>query len=205
MVDGQQKLISNYRATRGNIDANIKITQLEMKDQETLGEYLASFRTLIEMKLKNLTQWNTEYNDTDTFHVCKGINKPRLRSHMLPHVHKYSSYREFFNNIEEEWDQGYIMEDDFMENPKQEVNKIQHWDEQTSNDTQDMLIQVEICHIFQKYGRQPPPFGQYRGQRPHDHRQYNGKPYRGGGHRPKTPRPFTPRHQNTMVANQAYT
>ena len=44
---------------------------------------------------------------------------------MLPQVHKYSSYKEFFNSIEEEYDRGYIMEDDFIEKPKQEVNDIQ--------------------------------------------------------------------------------
>ena len=67
-----------------------------------------------------------------------------------------------------------------------------------------MMIQAEICQIFQKYGRQPLPYGQYRGQKPSDKRQYGKKSYRGGGYRHSAPRMSAPRHQNTMVANQAY-
>ena len=70
-----KKLISNYRATKGNIDANIKITQLEMKEEETVGEYLARYRTLIKTKLKTRSQWLSDYNDIDAFHVCNRINK----------------------------------------------------------------------------------------------------------------------------------
>ena len=187
-----KKLISNYGATKGNMDANIKITQLEMKEEETVGEYLARSRTLIKTKLKDRNQWLMDYNDTDAFHVCNRINKARLRSCMLPRVQKYSSYKEFFDSIEEEWDRGYIMEDDFIEKPKQEFNELQYWEEQTPEDQQEMMIQAEICQIFQKYGRQPPPYGQYRGQRPTDSRQYSGKPYRGGGYRSSAPRMSVP-------------
>ena len=36
-----KKLISNYGTIKGNIEANVKITKLQMKDDKTLGEYLA--------------------------------------------------------------------------------------------------------------------------------------------------------------------
>ena len=86
-----KKLVSNYRSTRGSIKANIKIAQLQMLEEETVGEYLARSRTLIKTKLKDHTQWNSEYNDTDAFHICNGISKPRLQSCMLPRIHRYSS------------------------------------------------------------------------------------------------------------------
>ena len=36
-----KKLISNYGTIKGNIKASVKITKLQMNDDETLGEYLA--------------------------------------------------------------------------------------------------------------------------------------------------------------------
>ena len=53
-----KKLISNYGTIKGNIKANVKITKLQMKDEETLGEYLARARTLIKPNL------NTHHNGT---------------------------------------------------------------------------------------------------------------------------------------------
>ena len=78
-----KKLISNYGTIKGNIEASVKITKLQMKEEETLGEYLAQARTLIKTKLKHPSQWHTEYNDTDAFHMCNRLNKPRLKYHML--------------------------------------------------------------------------------------------------------------------------
>ena len=46
-----------------------------------------------------------------------------------------------------------MMEDDFKEKPKQEVNDIHYWDEQIPEDPQDMMIQAEVCQIYQRYGR----------------------------------------------------
>ena len=117
-----QKLISNYGTIKGNIEANVKLTKLQMNEDETLGKYLARARMLIKTKLKNPAQWHTEYNDTDAFHVCNGLIKPRLKFCMLSRVHKQRSYKELFKNIEEEWRIGYFMEEDFADLPKQEVN-----------------------------------------------------------------------------------
>ena len=44
-----KKLISNYGTIKGNIEANVKLTKLQM-NEETLGEYLARARTLITRK-----------------------------------------------------------------------------------------------------------------------------------------------------------
>ena len=49
-----KKLISNYGTIKGNIEANIKITKLQMNEDETIEEYLARARTLIKTKLKNM-------------------------------------------------------------------------------------------------------------------------------------------------------
>ena len=63
---------------------------------------------------------------------------------------------------------------------------------------------AEINEVYHRYGRYPTQCG-YRasGPRPQEIRV----PFRGGqgGQRPYTPRHNTPRHQNTTVANQAYT
>ena len=84
-----KKLISNYRSTRSSIEANVKITKLQMMEEEMVGEYLACARTVIKAKLKDQLQWHSEYNNTDAFHMCNRISKPRLKSHMLSRVHKY--------------------------------------------------------------------------------------------------------------------
>ena len=175
-----KKLISNYGTIKGNIEAKVKITKLQMKDDEPLGEYLAQTRTLIKTKLKNPLQWHTEYNDTDAFHVCNGLNKPRLKYHMLSRVHKMDSYKDLFANIEEEWSHGYFIEEYFAEEPKQEVNEIQSWDEQAPKDPQEALMYTEINYVYHKHGRQPPPYTSYQGSRP----QGSGHPFtrgRGGG------------------------
>ena len=85
-----------------------------------------------------------EYNDTDVFHVCNGLNKPRLKYRMLSRMHKQDSYKDLFTNIEEEWGHGYFIEENFAEEPKQEVNEIQSWDEQAPEDPQEALMQAEI-------------------------------------------------------------
>ena len=38
---------------------------------------------------------------------------------------------------------GYFIEENFAEHPKQEVNEIQSWDDQTPEDLQEVIIQAE--------------------------------------------------------------
>ena len=199
-----KKLISNYGTIIGNIKDNVKITKLQMKDDEPLGEYLAQARTLIKTKLKNPLQWHTEYNDTDAFHVCNGLNKPRLKYHKLSRIHKMDSYKDLFANIKEEWSHGYFIEKNFTEEPKQEMNKIQCWDEQAPKDPQEALMYAEINYVYHKHGRQPPPYTLYQEPRP----QGSGHPFtrgRGGGPQSGMLQPPGPRQSSTTIANQAYT
>ena len=53
---------------------------------------------------------------------------------MLPWVYKYNLYKECFDKIEDEWDHRYFMEDDFREQPKQEVNDTQDCDTSVPDD-----------------------------------------------------------------------
>ena len=56
----KQKLMSNYGSTKSRIDASLKLRDITMTDDETVGKYLAWARTLIKTKLRTTTQWNTE-------------------------------------------------------------------------------------------------------------------------------------------------
>ena len=158
-----KKLTSNCSSTRSSIEANVKIDKLQMTNEETVGEYLARARTLIKTKLKNLAQWSTEYNDMEAFHVCNGLIKAKLKSRMLPWVSKYNSYKDCFNNIENEWNCGYFIEDNFAEQskPATEVNKIQEWEEAIVNDPHEVELLAEVNEVYQCYGRQPPQSNQY--------------------------------------------
>ena len=45
--------------------------------------------------------------------MCNRLIKTGLKSRMLRRVSQFKMYKELFNNIEEEWEQSYFMEDDF--------------------------------------------------------------------------------------------
>ena len=47
----KRKLTSNYGATKSRIDAAIQLKNIAMKENETVGEYLARARTLLKAKL----------------------------------------------------------------------------------------------------------------------------------------------------------
>ena len=54
----KRKLTSNYRSTRSEIEASVKISKLSMNSEETVGEYLARAKTLVKSKLKDATAWH---------------------------------------------------------------------------------------------------------------------------------------------------
>ena len=109
----KRKLTSNYGSTRSGIEASVKISKLSMNSEETVGEYLARAKTLVKSKLKDATAWHHDIDEVDAYHVCNGIIKTGLKSRMLRRLSQFKTYKDLFNNIEEEWDQSYFMEDDF--------------------------------------------------------------------------------------------
>ena len=109
----KRKLTSNYGSTRSGIEASIKISKLSMNSEETVGEYLARAKTLVKSKLKETTAWHHDIDKADAYHVCNRIIKTGLKSRMLRRLSQFKSNKDLFNNIEEEWDQSYFMEDDF--------------------------------------------------------------------------------------------
>ena len=109
----KRKLASNYRSTRSGIEASVKISNLSMNSEETVGEYLTRAKILIKSKLKDATAWHHDIDEADTYHVCNGIIRTGLKSRMLRRLSQFKSYKDLFNNIEEEFDQSYFMEDDF--------------------------------------------------------------------------------------------
>ena len=50
--------MSNYRSTRSGIEASLKISNLTMKSEETVGEYLMRAKTLVKSKIKDATSWH---------------------------------------------------------------------------------------------------------------------------------------------------
>ena len=83
-----------------------------MNSEETVGEYLARAKTLVKSKLKDATAWHHNIDEADAYHVFNGIIKTGLKSRML-RLSQFKSYKDLFNNIEEEWDWSYFMEYDF--------------------------------------------------------------------------------------------
>ena len=125
----KRKLTSNYRSTQSGIEASVKISKLSMNSEEPVGEYLARAKTLIKSKLKDATAWNHDVDKADTYHVCNGIIRTGLKSRMLRRLSQFKSYKDLFNNKDEEWDRSYFMEDDFTSkedtpNTATEVDKI---------------------------------------------------------------------------------
>ena len=101
------------------------------------------------------------------------------------------------------------MEDDFAgkeDTPPTaaEVDKINTWNETTTDDPVEAEMLAEVNEVYHKYSRYPTQHGYLTpGPRPQTFRS----PFRGGrgNQRPFTSRYNNPRHQNTTVANQAYT
>ena len=204
----KRKLTSNYGSTISGIEASVKISKLSMNSEETVGKYLTRVKTLVKSKLKDATSWHHDIDKADAYHVCNGLIKTGLKSRMLRRVSQFKTYKDLFNNIEDEWDWSYFMEDDFTgkeDTPTTttELDKINAWNETTTDDPIEAEILVEVNEVYDKYSRYPTHRRYWTpGSRPQNSRT----PFRGGQGYQKT---FTPRynsrHQNTTVANQAYT
>ena len=205
----KRKLTSNYGSTRSGIEASVKISKLSMNSEETVGEYLARAKTLVKSKIKDATSWHQDIDEADTYHVCSRLLKTELKSRMLRTVSKFKTYKDLFNNIEDEWERSYFMEDDFpgkegTPSTAAEVDEIYALDEATTDDPMEAEMLAEVNEVYHKYGRYPTQRGYWTsGRRPQNFRA----PFRGGrgNHRPFTPHYNNPRHLNTTVANQAYT
>ena len=180
-----------------------------MNSEETVGEYLARAKTLVKSKLKDATSWYQDIDEADAYHVCKGLIKTGLKTMMLRRVSQFKTYKDLFSNIEDEWDRSYFMEDDFAgkeDTPTTatEVNKINAWNETITDDPVEAEILAEVNEVYHKYSRYPMHRWYWTpGPRPQNSRVL----FRGGRGYQKSfmPRYNNPRHQNTTVANQAYT
>ena len=102
--DIKRKLMSNYGSTRSGTEASVKISKLSMTSEETVREYLARARTLVKSKIKNIAMWNSMFDEVDAYHICNRLLKTGLKTRMLRRVSQFKTYKDFFNNIEEEWE-----------------------------------------------------------------------------------------------------
>ena len=135
----KRKLTSNYRSTPSGIKASVKISKLFMNSEETVGEYLTRAKTLVKSKLKDATAWHHDIDEADAYHICNGIIKTGLKSRMLRRISQFKTYKDLFNIIEDECDQSYFMEDNFIgkeDSPTtaMKVDEINAWNETTSDD-----------------------------------------------------------------------
>ena len=178
----KRKLASNYGSTQSGIEASVKISKLSMNSEETVGEYLMRAKTLVKSKLKDATAWHHDIDEADAYHVCNGIIKTGLKSRMLRRISQFKTYKDLFNNIEDEWDQSYFMEDDFASKEDTpttatEVDKINAWNETITDDPVEAEILVEVNEVYHKYGRYPTHHGYWT---PGPRSQNSRAPFRGG-------------------------
>ena len=177
--DIKRKLTSNYGSTRSGIEASVKISKLSMTSKETVGEYLARARTLVKLKIKNIAMWNSTFDKADAYHVCNRLLKTELKTWMLRRVSQFKNYKDFFNNIEDEWEQSYFMEDDFAgkddtTTTTAEVDEIYTWNETSSDDPTEAEMMAEVNQVYHKYGQYPPsPYNVVTGHRDPDFRDSN--------------------------------
>ena len=140
-----RKLTSNYGSTQSGIEASVKISKLSMNSEETVGEYLTRAKTLVKSKLKDATAWHHDIDEADAYYVCNGIIK---------------TYKDLFNNIEEEWDRSYFMGDDFASKEDTpttatDIEEINTWTETATDDPVESGILAEVNEVYHKYGRYP--------------------------------------------------
>ena len=207
--DIKRKLMSNYGSTQSRIEASVKISKLSMSSDETVGEYLTGARTLIKSKIKNIAMWHTEFDEADAYHMCNRLLKTGLKSRILRRVSQFKTYTNFFDHIKDKWERSYFMEDDFAEqnntqSTTAEVDKIYTLNKAIPVDQTEADMLVEVNEVYHRYGRYPSQCDYWApGPRP----QGTQAPFRGGqgGQKPHFARHSTPKHQNTTIANQAYT
>ena len=178
----KRKLTSNYGSTRSGIEASVKISKLSMNSEKTVGKYLTRAKTLVKSKLKDATAWHHDIEKADAYHICNVIIRTGLKSRMLRRISQFKSYKDLFNNIEEEWEWSYFMEDDFASkddtpNTVTEVDKINTWNGTTMDNPVEAEILAEVKKVYHKYGRYPSHHGYWNtGPRSHN----PGAPFRGG-------------------------
>ena len=135
-----------------------------MNSEETVGEYLARAKTLVKSKLKDATAWHHDIDEADAYHICNGIIKTGLKSRMLRRLSQLKTYKDLFNNIEEEWDWSYFMEDDFASKEDApttatDIDEINTWTETTTDDPVEAEILAEVNKVNHKYSRYPSHHG----------------------------------------------
>ena len=157
----KRKLTSNYGSTQSELEASVNISKLTMNSKEPVGNNLARAKTLVKSKLKDATSWYQDIDEADAYHLCNGLIRTGLKSRMLRRVFQFKTYKELFNNIEEEWERSYFMEDDFAgkeDTPTTatEVDEIKAWNEATTYDPVEAEILAEVNEVYHKYGRPVP-------------------------------------------------
>ena len=177
----KRKLTSNYGSTRSRIEASVKISKLTMNSEETVGEYLTRAKTLVKSKLKDATSWHQDIDEADAYHICNGLIRTGLKSRMLRRISQFKTYKELFNNIEDEWERSYFMEDDFTgkeDTPTTatEVGEINAWNDATTDNPVEAEILAKVNEVYHKYGRYPTHHGYWTpGPRPQNSRaQFRG-------------------------------
>ena len=100
----KRKLTSNYISMRSGIEASVKISKLTMNSEKTVGKYLTRAKTLVKSKLKDTISWHSYIDKADAYHVCNRLIKTGIKSRMLRRVSQFKTYKDLFNNIEEEWE-----------------------------------------------------------------------------------------------------
>ena len=149
----KRKLTTNYGATKSRMDTGIQLKNMAMKENETLGKYLARARTLFKAKLKLDTQWDEEYDPSDMWYVVNGLTLTNLKNRINKKLNTYKSYKQCFDHIEEEWEKTHYLDGKYTNQTSSEVNKIQEWEETPTEDPQKQAFQAEINEVFQRYGR----------------------------------------------------
>ena len=160
----KRKLTSNYRPSQSGIEAIVIISKLSMNSEETVDKYLARAKTLVKSKLKDTTAWHHDIDEADAYHICNGIIKTGLKSRMLRRISQFKTYKDLFNNIEEEWDRSYFIEDDFASKEDTpttatEVDKINTRNETTQDDPVEAEILAEVNEVYHRYSRYPSHHG----------------------------------------------
>ena len=97
-------------------------------------------------------------------------------------VPKIKTYKEFFNNIEDEWEQSYFMEDDFTEkedtqSAAAEVDELYTWNETTTDDPTEAELLAEVNEVYHTDRRYPTQCGYWT---PGSRLQNFRAPFRGG-------------------------
>ena len=87
---------------------------------------------------------------------------------MLRRVSKFKTYKEFFNDIEDEWERSYFMEDDFAgkedtQSAAVEVDEIYAWKETATDNPTETEMLAEVNRVYHRYGMDP----NHRASKPH--------------------------------------